>query len=361
MRNKNSLCVTLDKYSLAKVNWSIEINNLNGKICNTFGLYRSIYTCNHKRMFNVSFSYIYVGPSIFRLKLTLTEITHTAVNNFSDKDFSCLAKNNYRITPDDYYNTPITLWTEIFGLKNNYKEDLFRPRKSVKRWVTANFWVDMDGDPALKPIKLYCFLFIKLKQLSTGEMNTLTLMSNLFYKQTNCDVEFRFRQGKKSQRDNWCKSIGAHTYILEDRSKVFAALFKYDMQKEGDSKFVWIKYSNPAMFKDMLAYIYSGRLLRPIKNEKFARVLCELADMFDIYDLKGLCINYLLPLVTFGNVMYYLVWGYLHSDEVMENALYTIEGMGKEIWDQDEWDLLQKEYPTLYEIADKRTSTPEDA
>lgn len=366
----NSINVSDLAEGLTKVGWSIDMNKLNGKISNTFQLNRPIFSCNEKHIFNVSFAYDYIGahscerinespvflcrknrPTLypFRIKLSLKEIPQTALNDFGD------SRNG--VTSDYHYNTPVAIWTEIYGLNNTVlKENLFGSQKGIKRWVTETCWVDVRiSGLGWKPITLTCYLWIKFKPLSIGEINSLILMTNMFHKQINCDVLFLIQNDTKSEVEydvNREQKIGGHTYILADRSPVFAALFKYDMKKEGDINHVLIKHTKPDTFKEMLSYIYSGRLVKPIDNEESARLLYEVADMYDINDLKDHCIHFLLPQITFDNAIYSLVWGHLYSSKkVMESALRIIASRGTKRFEHEDWVSLRTEYPALFKLA----------
>merc|ERR1711874_472595 len=71
------------------------------------------------------------------------------------------------------------------------------------------------------------------------------------------------------------KTIKVHKAVLSARSAVFRAMFQHDMRENKNNEIV-IPDLDFATVSDMVKFIYSGRVK-------------ELADKYDIKDLKEIC------------------------------------------------------------------------
>ena len=139
-------------------------------------------------------------------------------------------------------------------------------------------------------------------------MNILDQFTNLFVRQSNCDVQFCFEDGQR---------VGGHATILSTRSLVFAAMLQH--AKHGK---IVIHDTKLDIFKYLLHFVYSGRVPTPI-NKFNAQPLFEAADEFDIEDLKELCISFLMENIHMDNVYQLITWAKLNLvDNLFEAALH---------------------------------------
>ncbi len=198
-------------------------------------------------------------------------------------------------------------------------------------WQTYLWQSNNDSEP------LICLLWIEFDNFSGGERNALKQLTDMYVQQICCDFHFCFQ-------DN--ESIGGHSHILAARSPVFAAMFRNEMKEPNIGK-VNVDDIRPDIFKQLLHYIYSGRLFEPL-IETTAQSLYIAADKYDIGDLKKECIRFLLPCIQVNNAINFMVWAYLHSVDELKNAALTFMAEhGKEICLLKDWEELTKNYPNL--------------
>lgn len=170
----------------------------------------------------------------------------------------------------------------------------------------------MYSSTAVYDQEITCRIWIQFNETTTkaptqSETNALQQFTNLYVRQCNCDVQFCFQDGQR---------VGGHATILSARSLVFASL----MQHAKQSKIV-IQNIKLDIFKDLLYFVYSGRVSTPI-NEINAQPLLEAADEFDIEDLKKLCVSFLIEHIQMSNVYQLISWAKLYSvDDLFEAAV----------------------------------------
>ncbi|KAI9563144.1 hypothetical protein GHT06_010601 [Daphnia sinensis] len=202
-----------------------------------------------------------------------------------------------------------------------------------------------DWERLMKNYPDLCLL--ATRRITTGELNTQMQFVNMYVNQLNCDVTFHFDTAEKDE------SIGAHVSILSARSSVFAALFQSGMQETSTRK-ICIKDIKPDIFKQLLHYVYSGRLSTKL-SEEIAQPLFVAADMYDVDDLKTECVRFLLSCIKLENAINLMAWAHIHSiDSLKEAALDFVGSHGKEICQQEGWERLIKSYPDLCLLATRR-------
>jgi hypothetical protein len=184
---------------------------------------------------------------------------------------------------------------------------------------------------------LTCLLWLEFETIAGGEKNALKQLTELYVQQNNCDVQFNLQDDQH---------IGGHSHILVARSPVFAAMFQHEM-KETKTGQVSIQDIQPDIFKQLLQYIYSGRLSLPL-TETTAQRLFEAADKYDIGDLKEECVSFLLTCVRMDTVINLMAWAHLHFvDELKQLALEFTVLNAKEVCILKDWEMLTKNYPHL--------------
>lgn len=106
--------------------------------------------------------------------------------------------------------------------------------------------------------------------------------------QLGTDLESLLSSGHSA--DVWIKvgseEIPAHKLILCARVPYFRKMFDSGMKEAVNNK-VEIPDTDPALFKQLLKFIYTGKVEPNLKDSAFA--LLQLADFYDIQDLKNIC------------------------------------------------------------------------
>lgn len=187
----------------------------------------------------------------------------------------------------------------------------------------------------------FCVLFEPTPYV--GIQNLSKEIAEMFVQQTRCDVQFYFADDQ---------SIGGHISILSARSPVFSAMFLHEMSETKTGK-VDITDIDFDVFKEMLYYIYSGRISSPFRwinqnDKKKAKSLYEVADKYDIDDLKNECVNFLSRLVRVTNTISMMLWAHIHSaSRLKQKTLEFFLDHEKEVCQLDDWNMLMKNHPDL--------------
>ncbi|KZS20498.1 Uncharacterized protein APZ42_012892 [Daphnia magna] len=248
---------------------------------------------------------------------------------------------------NDNIQLPSAVWVNLSGIEKKHQKLKFS--NSKKSWVSDDFdgsFIYSDcyntGPTDWKP--LAGSLWIEFVTSNMGEKKALKQVTDLYVEQIYCDVQFSLRGEQQ---------IGSHRNILAARSPVFAAMFQHDM-KEATTGQVHMEDSEPDVFKQLLHYIYSGRISTPL-TDAMAQSLFVVADKYDIQDLKEECVIFLLTCLRMDNVVGLLVWSYLYSvEELKEVTLTFMARHGKEICLLKDWEELAKNYPELSVLATRR-------
>jgi hypothetical protein len=127
-----------------------------------------------------------------------------------------------------------------------------------------------------------------------GERHVLNNLSKLLDTQSMADVTFVVN-GEK---------IGAHSAIVVSASPVLYAMLEENKFLEGVTKEVKIDYIKPSVFRNMLHYLYTGRILE-LNEALMIEPLFVAADKFQIEALKDLCEESLRCEVNLKNVIRY--------------------------------------------------------
>jgi hypothetical protein len=209
---------------------------------------------------------------------------------------------------------------------------------------TEQFIVKLDPSYHSLSVPLICVFWMKFANTDHGEMNVVKHLTNLFVRQSSCDVQFYFKGGF---------NVGGHATILAARSPVFAAMFQHDMREKKTGKVV-IEDINPIIFNDLLHYIYSGRIPSPL-NEKTAQLMFMAADKYNIDDLKEYCVTFLLSQMQATNALDLLIWAHLNSiEKIKEASLNFVAANGKVIFQTSEWEKIITAHPDLCLLVTRR-------
>ncbi|XP_043462247.1 protein roadkill-like [Leptopilina heterotoma] len=133
-------------------------------------------------------------------------------------------------------------------------------------------------------------LNLQIKQLSTAKKSTIeNNFQSFFLNDTLSDVTFNVEN----------TNFPAHKIVLASMSPVFEKMFAHQM-KENITNIVVIEEIDPEVFKEMLRFIYTGK----IENSKqVAFRLHELADKYDVKKLRIICEQYLENYLTVKNAI----------------------------------------------------------
>ena len=174
------------------------------------------------------------------------------------------------------------------------------------------------------------------KYLNKGEKNVLDHLSKLLKEQTLTDVTFKVKN----------EALKAHTIILAAGSPVLSAMFKNNLI-ENRTRIVEIKDTKPAVFKQLLQYIYTGNAPEMVR-EGMAQDLLVAADKYGVESLKEECILVLIKNLKVENAVSTLVFSHLHSSSKLEEETLLFMSLnGTAICSRKDWMDLMKTYPDL--------------
>jgi hypothetical protein len=238
--------------------------------------------------------------------------------------------------------SPLSVW--ICRNKSNGNEFVFHFHKFSDYWKTS--WYGPSR--LLNAITVWIdFGITSVKQ--DNIVNTAKKLTRMFLDQTNCDVQFLFKNGE---------SIGAHILILSAGSPVFSAMFQSGF-KESQTRQVTIDDIEPEVFRQLLIYFYSGEVPKlPTQVDlKATQVLFEVAEKYAVEKLKEECTDMLLKQVNLETVVTLLVWSHFHSiPELYDIAMKFLVENFRVISFQPEWTDIIKNHPDLCLEATQRMS-----
>ena len=183
-------------------------------------------------------------------------------------------------------------------------------------------------------------LEFKDTSLAEGERQVLTHLSKLLDTQSMTDVIFVIENEK----------IGAHSAIVVSASPVICAMFQEDKFK-GVTKEVKIDDTDPAVFKEMLRYLYMGQAPK-LDEDAMTESLFLAAHKYQIESLKDLCEQSLISKLNLQMIVHYLVMAHLYTaPQLLEASLKFLEASKTEVWPRPEWKELMKTYPDLFFLA----------
>jgi speckle-type POZ protein len=187
-------------------------------------------------------------------------------------------------------------------------------------------------------------LEFKDTRFAEGERQVLTHLSKLLDTQSMADVTFILNNEK----------IGAHSAIVVSASPVICAMLENGYFEEGRTKTVKIDDIEPAVFKEMLRYLYTGRAPK-LDEAAMTEPLFLAADKYQIEALKHLCEQNLMKNLNVKSVVHYLVLAHLYTaPQLLEASLMLMEIHKKEVKACPEWKKLMKNYPDLFFLAANR-------
>ncbi|XP_046648372.1 speckle-type POZ protein B-like [Daphnia pulicaria] len=136
----------------------------------------------------------------------------------------------------------------------------------------------------------------------------------------------------------------AHKIILAARSEVFYAMFQHPT-KEKSTNHVEIEDIEPEIFKELLRFIYTGRLTAATM-EKMAVKLLVVADKYLLTELKAACERHLITLMSIENCLELLTLeenDHHPAYELREEAINLFRLHPAEVISTDGWKKAKKE------------------
>jgi len=132
---------------------------------------------------------------------------------------------------------------------------------------------------------------IELRDKSQVELHRLQGMSAHFKKlfETGRHADVQLRVGSST--------IEAHSVILSARSPVFDAMWSHEMS-EKRTKCVDIDDLDVASVRDMVKFMYTGKLLTELENNDVTVALLKTAHRYEVADLVAECIQALTNNLT---------------------------------------------------------------
>lgn len=246
-------------------------------------------------------------------------------------------------------NRPSKIWARV----NKLSTEHLMKRLNASKWITelSDFWLRPRSnrnrnDRSTFPVTFT--VWMRFEAIPQNSLNALNQLSNMFIKQSKCDVYFLFENDEK---------IGAHIPILTAGSPVFCAMFEHEMT-ESITRKVNIQDIQVDIFRQLLHYIYTGQPLQPI-TENSAPYLYVAADKYQIDGLKEECVRFLLCCIRIDNALDLMAWAHIHLiEEVVEETLIFAARFSHDICYHDSWERLIRNHPDLCVIATRRMLKP---
>ncbi|XP_034349432.1 TD and POZ domain-containing protein 1-like [Arvicanthis niloticus] len=140
--------------------------------------------------------------------------------------------------------------------------------------------------------------------------------------------------------------FGAHKAILAARSPVFRAMFEHEM-KESLTNHVEIQDLDPQVFREMMRFIYSGKVPQ-LHSHSMATGVLAAADKYGLEGLKVLCEDALYRNLSVENAANTLMLADLHSTEQLKaQALDFISFHASEVSETSGWKSMVESHPHL--------------
>jgi Leucine-rich repeat (LRR) protein len=117
------------------------------------------------------------------------------------------------------------------------------------------------------------------------------------------------------------KKFAVHKSVLGIQSSFFSAVFESDMKERIEGK-MEIEDFSAAAIEDFLRFLYTGK----IQDKSNAMQLFELADKYDVQQLKAIAEQTILRNVNDQNSMEVLSFGNLHNSEKLKRKAFSTIG-----------------------------------
>jgi speckle-type POZ protein len=241
-----------------------------------------------------------------------------------------LNRKGQEISKQTVTSQPITSSVELRFVKENIKSSC-EPEDH-------NYFISCK---ILSHIKLTTFSSVDSPLLAMDcSAGLSTQLEGLFDEMKFSDVIFKVRGHE----------FPAHISILAARSEVFAAMFTHST-KENLTQGIEIDDIEPEVFRELLRFIYTGRLQSTSMETMAAGILIE-ADKYLLMELKVECENYLLCQMSPRNCVELIFHGDLlnpaeHLKKVLKEAAKCFRKLPSEVMTTAKWERVEKENPHL--------------
>ncbi|KFM68819.1 Speckle-type POZ protein B, partial [Stegodyphus mimosarum] len=246
------------------------------------------------------------------------------------------------IKPNYFESKPIFVKSKIsFDVTNCFENDhLF---EKDKKWKCAEFLPNISKDPQ-DALLLKCeFKFSDCNHSSeTLEISCGFAPSIKCHYFSNSLLKL-YRSGQYSDVNLLVasKTLSAHKFILCARSSVFYGMFKKENANSANSG-IEIADVDPDVMDEMLEYMYSGRLEKPL-NER-AIHLYAAGDKYNVSAFKEECSAFLKSNLSAKNVCKVVQLAHSHSDDdLYKSTLKYFSEHAKDIFSTQEWKTIAKE------------------
>ena len=142
------------------------------------------------------------------------------------------------------------------------------------------------------------------------------------------------------------EQLHCHKVVLIARSSFFRGLFQSGM-RESQTNSVAMDDASPAIYRNLLQFLYSGRL--PSNMTEIAFDLLPLADKYALDELKAACEDIVRSLLTVDNVIQTIILADLHHcPDLFRFCLSLFKENMDELKTKEEWRSL-RQLPDLLE------------
>uniref|UniRef100_A0A0N4ZKS6 BTB domain-containing protein n=1 Tax=Parastrongyloides trichosuri TaxID=131310 RepID=A0A0N4ZKS6_PARTI len=141
--------------------------------------------------------------------------------------------------------------------------------------------------------------------------------------------------------------FNTHKFMLATQSSVFRAMFSHKNTKESLEECINIVDSTPSAVSKMIGYIYSADIPGELDIEEAAS-LVQLAEKYDMEQMKILCEEKLIIQLSKSNVCSLLQFADTYNAELLQQAcIEMISTFRKTIMVSEDWFDMKKQYPSL--------------
>ena len=188
------------------------------------------------------------------------------------------------------------------------------------QWPHFQFILDFEDKPSDRTI---------------GERLVLHNLSRLLDSRSMADVAFIVKD----------QEIKAHSAIVASASPVFRTMFQEDHTQEVRTKSALIDDMEPAVFQQLLRYLYTG----DVDFREASESLFLAADKYQIDSLKRQCEQHLIDNLSAENAVRRLVLTHLHSSpSAVQRVIHFLTEHKEQVWCRPEWRELVQTHPDLF-------------
>ncbi|KFM68820.1 Speckle-type POZ protein B, partial [Stegodyphus mimosarum] len=246
------------------------------------------------------------------------------------------------VRPNDFESKPIFMKSKIsFDVTNCFENDhLF---EKDKKWKCAEFLPNISKDPQ-EALLLKCeFKFSDCSHSSETLEISCGFASSIKCHYFSNSLLKLYKSGQYSDVNLAVasKTLSAHKFILCARSSVFSGMFEKENANSPNRR-IEITDVDPDVMDEMLEYMYSGRLEKPL-DERVVHLYAA-ADKYNVFAFKQECSAFLKSNLSAKNVCKVFQLAHNHSDDdLYKYTLKYFSVHAQDIFSTDEWKNIAKE------------------